>query len=57
MLLQRVGFIDKAMLEECLPPPGSDVLVVICGPPKMCEVMKSNLKALDYTDDMIFSYM
>ncbi len=53
----RVGFMDADFLKANLPPPGEDVLVVLCGPWKMCQVMKDVLKQLGYEGDQLYSYM
>ena len=53
----RVGFMDAEFLKASLPPPGEDVLVVLCGPWKMCQVLKGVLADLGYTGDQLYSYM
>eukprot|EP00746_Dinoflagellata_sp_MGD_P166513 gnl/MRDRNA2_/MRDRNA2_96448_c0_seq1.p1 gnl/MRDRNA2_/MRDRNA2_96448_c0~~gnl/MRDRNA2_/MRDRNA2_96448_c0_seq1.p1 ORF type:complete len:324 (-),score=56.46 gnl/MRDRNA2_/MRDRNA2_96448_c0_seq1:148-1119(-) len=43
------GFITTDMIKECLPAPGPDTLVVMCGPPPMIEfACKKNLETLGY---------
>merc|ERR1740138_1014438 len=34
---QKKGFITAEMIKECLPPPESNPLVIMCGPPPMVE--------------------
>eukprot|EP01138_Halocafeteria_seosinensis_P013011 gb/GECG01013289.1/.p1 GENE.gb/GECG01013289.1/~~gb/GECG01013289.1/.p1 ORF type:complete len:877 (+),score=109.95 gb/GECG01013289.1/:1-2631(+) len=53
----RVGFIDESVIREALSPPGEDVLLVICGPYKMCQVLKGLVKNAGYTDEMVYCYM
>lgn len=45
----KTGFIDTQMIKECMPPPGKDTLVLMCGPPPMIEfACKKNLETLGY---------
>jgi cytochrome-b5 reductase len=44
----EVGYINKEKLKQYLPPPSNDVLVYVCGPPKMYETI-SGTKAPDYS--------
>ncbi|XP_029992593.1 NADH-cytochrome b5 reductase 2 [Sphaeramia orbicularis] len=51
------GFINHEMIEEHLPPPSNDVLVVLCGPPPMIQyACLPNLDKLGYKTDNIFAY-
>merc|ERR1712232_1251411 len=34
---QKTGFITAAMIKECLPKPGPETLIYMCGPPPMIE--------------------
>mmetsp|Transcript_15315 Transcript_15315/g.46371 ORF Transcript_15315/g.46371 Transcript_15315/m.46371 type:complete len:311 (-) Transcript_15315:294-1226(-) len=44
-----VGFIDRAMIAEHLPPPSDHTLVLMCGPPPMIQfACKKNLDDLNY---------
>eukprot|EP01135_Chromosphaera_perkinsii_P007960 Nk52_evm32s1073 gene=Nk52_evmTU32s1073 len=54
---QGVGFIDEKMIREVMHPPEPDTMIVICGPPAMCKIMKSYLENLGYSKDMYYSYM
>lgn len=46
----KTGFITQDMIKECLPAPGDDTLVLMCGPPPMIEfACKKNLEALGYS--------
>eukprot|EP00611_Tribonema_gayanum_P015421 TRINITY_DN2725_c0_g1_i1.p1 TRINITY_DN2725_c0_g1~~TRINITY_DN2725_c0_g1_i1.p1 ORF type:complete len:311 (-),score=73.75 TRINITY_DN2725_c0_g1_i1:123-1055(-) len=52
-----VGFITADMIQEHLPPPGDDTLILMCGPPPMVKfACIANLEKLNYTDDMYFSF-
>jgi cytochrome-b5 reductase len=43
------GFVTKQMLEETMPPPGKDTLILLCGPPVMTEkCVKPLLAELGY---------
>lgn len=54
---QGTGFITVDMIKDNLPPPGDDVLILMCGPPPMIDfACKPALKQLGYDDSMIFSY-
>ncbi len=44
------------MIQEQLPAPGPDTLILVCGPPPMCKAQENNLKSLKYTDDNVFIY-
>jgi len=52
-----VGFITSEVIKRELFPPGDDVQIIICGPPKMCSIMKSNLEECGYTKDMYYSFI
>lgn len=46
---QKTGFITQDMIKECLPAPGADTIVLMCGPPPMIEfACKKNLDAMGY---------
>lgn len=45
----KTGFITQDMIKACLPAPGADTVVLMCGPPPMIEfACKKNLEALGY---------
>ncbi|KAI4871947.1 hypothetical protein NFI96_002732 [Prochilodus magdalenae] len=51
------GFVDAAMIKEHLPPPASDVLIVLCGPPPMIQnACLPNLAKLGYKEENTFAY-
>lgn len=50
------GLVDQSMIQQHLPGPAEDTLVLLCGPPIMCKFMKQHLAALHYTPSMCFSY-
>ena len=54
---QGVGFINEDMIREVMHPPEPGTMIVICGPPGMCKVMKQYLDSLGYSKDMYYSYM
>eukprot|EP01027_Heterolobosea_sp_BB2_P022235 GEZU01032724.1.p2 GENE.GEZU01032724.1~~GEZU01032724.1.p2 ORF type:complete len:288 (+),score=139.79 GEZU01032724.1:28-864(+) len=51
-----VGFVTKEMIQEHLPAPSDDVRVLLCGPPPMLKAMYSNLEALSYPKESIFTF-
>lgn len=50
------GFVSTDMIQQHLPPPAADVLVLVCGPPPMVKAMEGNLERLEYTENMRFLY-
>ncbi|KFV06651.1 NADH-cytochrome b5 reductase 3, partial [Tauraco erythrolophus] len=51
------GFVNQEMIRDHLPPPQSDVLILMCGPPPMIQyACIPNLDKLGYTKDMRFSF-
>ncbi|XP_033645829.1 NADH-cytochrome b5 reductase 3-like isoform X2 [Asterias rubens] len=51
------GFVNEDMLRDHMPPPSSDTLVLMCGPPPMINyACLPNLEKLGYTPEMRFSY-
>lgn len=53
----HVGPINPSLIRESMPPPSPNTLIVICGPPAMCNAIKPILKDLGYSNDMVFSYL
>jgi hypothetical protein len=51
-----VGFVTQQMLQDTMPPPGEDSMVLYCGPPPFEDMMKKHLTELKYTDNMIFKF-
>ncbi len=51
-----VGYINKEMILKNLPTPGEDTVMLLCGPPVMCEKSKSILLELGYNKDLIFEF-
>ena len=50
------GFITKKMIEDHMPPPGPDTLILMCGPPPMIQfACIPALEELGYTEDMFFA--
>merc|ERR1719161_432386 len=51
------GFITTDMIKECLPPPGPETLVLMCGPPPMVEfACKKNLDSLGYEKKSLIAF-
>ncbi|XP_004699873.1 NADH-cytochrome b5 reductase 1 [Echinops telfairi] len=51
------GFVTANMIQEHLPAPGSDVLILLCGPPPMVQLAcHPNLDKLGYSPKMQFTY-
>jgi len=53
---QGRGFVTAEMISKHLPPPSSDTLILVCGPPPMLNFMEKNLDGLDYKEDQYFKY-
>jgi len=53
----KTGFITEDMIKECLPGPGNDSLVLMCGPPPMIEhACKKNLEKLGYPKTSLVAF-
>ncbi|KAK2152216.1 hypothetical protein LSH36_337g05035 [Paralvinella palmiformis] len=51
------GFITEDMIKEHLPAPGSDTLILMCGPPPMIKfACNPNLDKLNYPAELRFAY-
>merc|ERR1712144_67872 len=63
------GYVTAEMLKQKMPPPSSEGMVFVCGPPPMMEVISGNkapdksqgelkglLKTLGYTSDQVFKF-
>ncbi|XP_074078496.1 NADH-cytochrome b5 reductase 1 [Macrotis lagotis] len=51
------GFVTAEMIQEHLPAPGDDVLLLLCGPPPMIQLAcHPNLDKLGYSQKMRFTY-
>ncbi|XP_007456223.1 PREDICTED: NADH-cytochrome b5 reductase 1-like isoform X1 [Lipotes vexillifer] len=51
------GFVSADMIQEHLPAPGEDVLLLLCGPPPMVQLAcHPNLDKLGYSQRMRFTY-
>jgi flavocytochrome c len=48
-----VGFIDGPMLRQWMPPPGDDLLILICGPPVMQNIVKRLLTAQGHNPKLV----
>jgi len=53
----EIGMIDEDMLRRYMFRPGKGTKIVVCGPWKMCQIMKELLKNMGYTEDMVYSFM
>lgn len=51
------GFITPDLIKQKMFPPSNDVKIVICGPWKMCQIMKETLDKLGYSKQMYHSFM
>ena len=53
----HTGFINEAMLREAMPPPSSDTLILMCGPPPMIKfACEPNLEKLGYEVEQMFAF-
>ena len=48
-----VGFVDRDVLQEAVPPPSNQLLIAICGPPVMQKAVVSTLLALGHSSRMV----
>lgn len=52
-----VGFINDKLIENHLPPPSSDTIILMCGPPPMIQMAcKPSLDKLQYSEAHRFTY-
>jgi len=49
-----VGFVSADLMKKHLPPPGDDVLIVMCGPPPMIEGCTRGLDSLGYKNKFAY---
>jgi NAD(P)H-flavin reductase len=52
----EIGFVNEEMIRKYLPPPHTDNLILICGPPPMEVSVTEHLKRLGYTPEVYFSF-
>lgn len=53
----RTGFVTSEMIRECLPAPGDDCLVLLCGPPPMIDfACKPNLEKLGHAKSSVVCF-
>ncbi|XP_040291933.1 NADH-cytochrome b5 reductase 3 [Bufo bufo] len=51
------GFVNEEMIKQSMPPPGDDVLILMCGPPPMVQyAINPSLDKLGYPQDRRFAY-
>eukprot|EP00796_Vickermania_ingenoplastis_P005556 gene5556-4010_t len=48
-----VGYVDHVSLQRTLPPPSSDLMIAICGPPVMQRNVKNDLLSLGYNPKLV----
>ncbi|KAG5193137.1 FAD binding domain-containing protein [Tribonema minus] len=53
----ETGVISADVLRRHMYPPGPGTKIVLCGPFKMCQLLKETLRGLGYTPDMVSSYV
>jgi cytochrome-b5 reductase len=54
---ESVGFINKDMISKSLPPPSNDTLILMCGPPIMCQdICMPILTELGHMKENIFDF-
>jgi cytochrome-b5 reductase len=51
-----LGYVDKTKLSKYLPQPAHDTIILICGPPLMCEKSKSILIELGHDLENIYEF-
>jgi len=50
------GFVTKEMIQQHLPAPGEDTIILYCGPPLMNQLIRDSLKELGYSNDMMYKF-
>ena len=50
------GYISKDMISKYLPSPSAETMVLICGPPVMCEKAKEFFGELKYDSENIYEF-
>ncbi|XP_071989598.1 NADH-cytochrome b5 reductase 1 [Engystomops pustulosus] len=51
------GFIDAKMIQEHLPPPADDIIILLCGPPAMVKLAcRPSLNILGYHENMYYVF-
>ncbi len=50
------GYISKEMIKGKFPAPATDTLLLICGPPVMCEKAKEIFTELNYDKENIYEF-
>jgi len=50
------GYVSTDMISQNLPPPADDVLILMCGPPRMIEMLEQHMNTLGYNESMYFAY-
>lgn len=54
---QGVGFVTKEMLQERMPKPSAETMILYCGPPVFTDMLTKMLKEeLGYEDYMLFKF-
>lgn len=51
-----VGYVSKSMLEEHMPAPSNEIMVLYCGPLPMNKAIKANLEEIGYTQYQMFKF-
>jgi len=54
---QSTGFITEQMIQDTMPPPAADTLILMCGPPPMIKfACEPNLEKLGYAQENLFVF-
>lgn len=53
---QGRGYVTADMVKQNLPAPGNDTVILLCGPPPMCDGAIATMKKMGYTEDMFIVY-
>ena len=51
-----VGYISKEMITKVFPAPSQETIILLCGPPVMCERAKELFKELNYDPENIYEF-
>jgi cytochrome-b5 reductase len=51
-----VGYATEEMLRANLPAPGSDTMILHCGPPPMNRFVRTTMLAIGHSENLVFKF-
>ena len=52
----HVGYVNKDLITRCFPAPSQDTILLLCGPPIMCEKAKEIFEEMKYDSENIYEF-